>query len=463
MDREQKKRKRAIKVAITDIIMVIALVVVVIVLTMIAMGYNLNKDGEVGQQGIAQIHSMPSGASITIDGNTIIPRTNASRLMEPGGHYVELSRDGYDTWGKSIEIEPGVVYKMDYPRLFLQNREVETMREYGEGLAFFEPAPNHDSLLYTTNGSTDWNWLDIRGDTAIDKQLDMSKILEGLTVDKVKWNINNDKVLVKTHDSENKDKWILVYIKEVESSVNLSNEFDMNFTDVEFANGGGERLYVMENGNLRTIVTGEKVISQVIAGNVKDYAFEGDTLMYLTADNKVMLYREGEKDLEITQFNESQSVHVALSEYLSKKYVSFVVDKKLYVYRGEYPNADRSLSDMEMVFEGDLDIDTDEFEVDGAGEFLIAKSGKKISLFDAELNKLHQFELEGDQMFFLDLYLIGTIKEGKLVVCDFDNTNHRELTKASGQAVITQNNKWLYYLLVDGDGKALVNREKILD
>ena len=463
MDREQKKRKRAIKVAITDTIMVIALVVVVIVLVFIAMGYNLNKDGEVGQQGIAQIHSMPSGAAITIDGNTIIPRTNASRLMEPGEHYVELTKDGYDSWGKAIEIEPGVVYKMDYPRLFLQNREVENVREYSEGLAFFEPAPNHDSLLYATNGSTEWNWLDIRGDGAVDKKLDMSKLLDGLTVDEVEWNTNNDKTLVKAHNADNKTQWILVYVKDLESSVNLSTEFDMNFSDVEFSSGGGERLYVMENGNLRTIVTGEKVISQVLASDIKEYAFEGDALMYLTKDNKVMLYREGEDDLFIVQFNESQAVHIALSEYLSKKYVSFVVDKRLYVYRGEYPNGERVLADMEMVFEGDLDVNTEKFEVDGAGEFLVAKEGAKISVFDAELDKLHQYTLEGDEMFFLDLYLIGTIKDGTLVVCDFDNTNHRELTKATGEAVITKNNKWLYYLLVDENGKANIDREKILD
>ena len=462
MDRERKKRARVVKIAVTDIAMVIALVVVVIVLTFIAMGYNVNKDGEVGQQGIAQIHSMPSGATITIDGNTIIPRTNASRMMEPGEHYVELSRDGYDKWGKTVEIEPGVVYKMDYPRLFLQDREVEKVREYDEGLDIFEPAPNHDSLLIAKKGSTEWNWLDIRGDGAEDKMLDMSKILEGLTVDDVEWNIGNDKLLVKTHNAENKIQWILVYIKDLKLSVNLTTEFDMEFSEVEFANGGGERLYVMENGNLREIVTGDKVISQVMASKIKEYAFEGDTLMYLTEDNKVMLYRQGEEDLEVAHFNESQAVHVALSEYLSKKYVSFIVDNKLFVYKGEYPNGDRTLGDMDMVFESDLDVKTEKFEVDGAGEFLIAREGRKLAVFDAELDRLHQFELEGDEMFFLDLYLIGTIKDNTLVVIDFDNTNRRELAKASSQAVITQNNKWLYYLLIE-DGKASIDREKILD
>ncbi len=463
MERERKKRARAVKVAITDTVMVIALVAVVILLTFIAMGYNINKDGEVGQQGIAQIHSMPSGASITIDGNTIIPRTNASRMMEPGEHYVELTRDNYDSWGKTIQIEPGVVYKMDYPRLFLQNREVENVREYSEGLEFFEPAPNHDSILYATKGSTEWNWLDIRGDDAIDKKLDMSGQLSGLTIDDVEWNLNNDKVLVKTHNAENKTEWILVYVKDLELDVNLTKQFDTDFDDVQFANGGGERLYVTENGNLREIVTGDKVISQVMASSVKDYAFEGDTLMYLTVDNKVMMYREGEKDLEITQFDTPQNVKIALSEYLSKKYVSFVVDNKLYVYKGEYPNDERTLNDMDLIFESDLDITPTKFEVDGAGEFLIARDGSKLSVFDAELSKLHQYTLEGEQMFFLDLYLIGTIHDGNLIVCDFDNTNRRELTKATGQAIITKNNKWLYYLAVDDAGKANINREQILD
>ena len=462
MERERKKRARAIKVAITDAIMVIALIVMVVVLTLIAMGYNVNKDGEVGQQGIAQIHSMPSGATIAIDGNTIISRTNTNRMMEPGEHYVELSRDNYDTWGKTINIEAGVVYKMEYPRLFLQNREVETVRDYAKELAFFEPAPNHDSILYATKDSTEWNWLDIRGDGSEDQKIDMTEMLKGLTVDEVEWNTNNDKVLVRTHNTDGKTEWILVYMKEPETSVNLTAEFDMDFSEVQFIGGGGEKLYVMENGNLRTIVTGEKVISQVLASDVKQYSYEGSTLMYLTTDNKVMLYREGEKDVEITQFNAEQNIKLVLSEYLSKKYVSFVVDNKLFVYKGEYPNEDRSLSDMEMVYDGELEAMPEEFEVDGAGEFLIAKNGTRLAVFDAELNKLHQYEIESDQMFFLDLYLIGTIKDNTLIVRDFDNTNRRELAKASGQAIITKNNKWLYYLL-DDNGVAKISREKILD
>ncbi len=463
MERERKKRARAAKLAITEVIMVVAVIGMIILLTFLAMGYNVNKDGEVSQQGIAQIHSMPSGASIAIDGNSILPRTNTNRMMEAGEHYVELTRDNYDSWHKTVNIEPGIVYKLDYPRLFLQNREVETMREYDDNLALFEPAPNHDSILYATKDSTDWNWLDIRGDSAVDQILDMSSILDGLTVDEVEWNTNNDKVLVRSHNADNKTEWILVYVKDLELSINLTREFDMDFSDVKFASGGGERLYVVENNNLRTIITGDKVVSQVIAGNIRDYAFEGETLMYLTADNKVMLYREGEKDLEISQFNAERKVDFALSEYLSKKYISFIVDNSLFVYKGDYPNNDHDLNDMELVYEGNLDIAPDEFEVDGAGEFLIARQGAKLAVFDAELAKLHQYSLEGEQMFFLDLYLIGTIKDNKLIVCDFDSENRRELTKASGQAIITKNNKWLYYLLVDDGGKAYINREKILD
>ena len=463
MERERKKRRRVVKLAITEVIMVIAIIIMVILLTLIAMGYNLNKDGEVGQQGIAQIHSMPSGASIMIDGNTILPRTNTNRMMEAGEHYVELSKDNYDSWHKTINIEPGVVYKMDYPRLFLQNREVETVREFDEKLAIFEPAPNHDSIIYATNAATEWNWLDIRGDGAVDKKLDMSQLLDRLTVDQVEWNTNNDKVLVKAHNTDGKTEWILVYVKDLETSINLTKEFDMDFSDVEFANGGGERLYVTENGNLRMIVTGEKVISQVIASEIRGYAFEGGTLMYLTSENKLMLYREGEKDLEVTELNPSQNVKIALSEYLSKKYISFVIDNKIYVYKGDYPNDDHSLNEMMTLdYEGELEMTPDELEVEGAGEFIISRQGQKLAVFDAELARMHQYSLDGEQMFFLDLYLIGTIKDGDLIVCDFDHENCRDLTKASGQAIITKNNKWMYYLQVS-DNKTYIDREKILD
>ena len=98
--------------------MVLAIIVVVIVATLSAMGFFVSSNGTIEQSGLIQIHSMPTGASIELDGSTIFPRTNTSRTLTPGEHTIKLSKDGYDTWKKTIKMYAGMLIRLYYPRLF---------------------------------------------------------------------------------------------------------------------------------------------------------------------------------------------------------------------------------------------------------------------------------------------------------------------------------------------------------
>lgn len=460
MERERRKRRQVIRLIITEIIMVIAIIISVILLTMLAMGYNVNKEGEVDQQGIAQINSHPTGAIVNIDGGDILPHTNTSRLLSAGEHKIRLTRDDYDSWEKVVTVESGVVLKLDYPRLFWQGRAPERVREFKDTeLAFFEPAPNHDSIIYAMQGSTEWNLLDIRGDTAVDTPLNVAELLSGLTPERVIWNGDNDKVLVKANNADAKAEWLLLNVKNLKESVNLTKEFKLQFAEMLFITSGGERLLTLDDdGNLRTISVTEKSSSQVLVAEVKDYVMNNSDIMYLTKNNEVKLFRDGDEDILVAKFDENQVVKMSLFEYLSKKYIGLTVGSHLYVYRGDYPNSERTLSDMELVFDGEMSIVPEKLKIEADSELIVAKQGKKVAVFDAELSKLHEFELEGEQMFFIDFYLMGTIADSKLIIRDFDGENRREITAATGTALITKNNKWLYYLNSDG-----IYREQIID
>ena len=463
MDRERKKFWRTIKLVVTETIMVISAIILVVVLTFIAMGYNVNNDGEVGQQGLLQINSHPTGAIVNIDGGDILPHTNTSKLLSAGEHTIRLTKEGYDSWEKKIVSEPGILFKLDYPRLFLQDRVPEKMREYDAELAFFEPAPNHDSILYALKGDElKWNLLDIRGDSAIDSLLDMSTVMQGLSVENIVWNNNSDRVIVAAKNSKLQREWLLIDVKDLKNSVNLSREFGLDFSRVMFATDSGDRLFTLENNNLRMVTASGKTISQIIASNVTDFVINGNDVMYVKDDNQVMLLRDGGGDIPVAKFDSGQIVRVALSEYIGKKYIVLATDDQLYIYRGDYPDGERELKDMELVLDQSLQFKPDAIKIEAGGELIVMKSGGKVAVFDAELTALYQYELASDQLFFVDFYLIGTIENDKLVVRDFDDTNRRELTTATSTAIITKNNKWLYYLRLD-NSKINIFREQILD
>lgn len=460
MDREHKKHMETVRLLITETIMVIVIIVTAIILTFVAMGYNLDKNGELGQSGLVQLRSFPSGASITIDGDTIIPRTTASRMLSAGDHTIKLTKDGYDSWEKTITSESGRLLKLEYMRLFYQNRTPEVMREFDGELLFFAPTPNRDFAMLIQKNSSKWNYLDLRGDDAVSTEIDLTELLTGLDVKTVTWNENSDKLLVRA-ERKNETEWLLINAKNAKESVNLSKEFAMNFTEIRFMTDSGDKLIALENGNLRTIEMGGKTVSQVLASTVKKYDYVGENIVYLDAKQQLG-FISGTNTTIAKEFDANSLVNVVISDYIGDKYLTITENDKITIYRGDFPNGERGINDMEKVLEETISFTPSLLEIRGNNELIIARDGKQIAVFDAEARKLHQFELDTEAPFLVDGYMIGEIVDGKLIVMDFDGTNKRTIADANSNALITRNDKWLYYFTFE-DNKINLTREKIIE
>lgn len=120
-ERERQKRQHMIKVVIAEAGMVFAVVAIVAVAMLASMGFFVNSDGSIEQSGLAQIHSIPTGASVELDGSTLFSRTNLSRTISAGEHNIKMTRSGYDAWENTIKVRSGVLLRLYYPRLFLEN------------------------------------------------------------------------------------------------------------------------------------------------------------------------------------------------------------------------------------------------------------------------------------------------------------------------------------------------------
>ena len=462
MDREAKKRRQTIRLIIREFIMVVAIIALVIVLTFVAMGYNLDKNGEVGQSGLLQIRSNPSGAIIEIDGEILSAKTNTSKMLTAGEHHVKLSKTGYDTWEKTILSESGWLLKLDYPRLFLTERVTDTVRDYSSDIQNFSVSPNHEFIVYSLASADDWTMLNVNNSNDItETSLAVSKILEKNTVVDLKWNNNSDKILVQTK-KDNDTEWIIINVNNIDKSINLSRTFGMNFSDMEFASDNGEKLIAIENGNLRTVMASDRTISQIMASDVECFSQNESKIIYLTRNHDVKLYQDGADDVTLASFGPEKTVRIALGEYLSRKYLVIIVDNNAYYYRGNLPTKDNSLDDMELALKKELKTTPDQLIKHSRDELYIARSGKQLAVYDAEINKLSEYELESDDFYFLDDSLIATISEGKMIVRDFDGENRRDITTASGAGFIARDSKYLFYLKSDR-GNSAIMREKISD
>ena len=155
---KNRRKKRAIKVALTEGLMVIAVIALVVTTTLIAIGYNVNpgKDWSVERTGLVQIQTLPTGARVSLDGNMIFGWTNLSRSMSEGEHEIVISRDGYDSWSKNILVTAGLYYRLNYPRLFLTERKTETIADFSK-MELVSFAKDGNLMLAVPEKSTDWS------------------------------------------------------------------------------------------------------------------------------------------------------------------------------------------------------------------------------------------------------------------------------------------------------------------
>lgn len=454
MDREKTKRTQSLKIIISEAIMVIAVIITVIVLALAVSGYWLNSDFKVERQGLLQISSIPTGAAVEIDGESPwLQRTNTSKVLSSGTHTIKLSKDGYDTWSKTIDIREGLLYRIHYPRLFLKNRETESTVSLPDA-TFSTVSPDRNTLL-ATNNTTEWSVIKLSDEKIVPKPMDISKVFSGVTMpddgskgtfdDKIiqaDWAKDNAHILIKTQNHE----WILLNVDNSKDSINLTKEFGIVFDEVEILNNSASSLLVSQGQSLRKIDVSNRQISAILAEKVisldhyeneivfvaeKDSDLQDDknkyTLGIIKGDNKITELA----DLE-------ESAKVVISRFYDDKYVTLLNKNQVKLYKEV---------ELEEVKTFELPFTPQNIKVGHAGEFIIMDDGAKIATLDMEALDIIDWQAESASVQWLDDDMFYVISNGDLIVYDFDGLNRRVIANgvSSGFPATITEDKWLYY------------------
>ncbi len=155
MDPDAAKKRQSIKVIFSETLMVLTIIATVIVLALVVSGYWLNSDFEVERQGMLQISSAPTGADVAIDGQTAwLQVTNTSKVLTSGEHTITLTKEGYDSWSKTINISEGLLYRIRYPRLYLVEREKTKIADTLGTTKVFTNGKQNQLFLYSGDLAT---------------------------------------------------------------------------------------------------------------------------------------------------------------------------------------------------------------------------------------------------------------------------------------------------------------------
>ncbi len=516
-ERERQRRRQKIKVVIAELGMIFAIVAIVVVAMLSAMGFFVTSNGTIEQSGLMQLHSFPTGATVDLDGAKLFSKTNLSRTLPPGEHTIKLEKSGYDTWSKTIKMYSGMLIRLRYPRLFLLDRKQERVARLGEKLEFYTTSIDNSYILYAKEDDPIWRLVSVRGDDVRTTEIDMTKVLPGVKesgtkeksqqftgrVEQISWSENSDYVVVRV-GVEEKTEWILVNLKDANRSLNLTHTFGMGFDAIKIIDGSASQLYALENQHLRKINTNDRTISRVLLSGVEDFVnYEANVIYVMVredADKKdkvVGVYRDGEKaGTVIAKVEMDVRVKVALTKYFDEDYMAFVVNDMMTIYYGAVPSyreeaAETDFSGLKILVDQMQLMELPEtLEVSPEGEYLVARSGKDFMVVDLDMGDLYEYEAGTDEVKWLDDSMMMNVVDDKLTVWDFDYTNLRVLVKTKKEydsgviqqpvlekksvttktnatvvnypAIVSENSKWLYYV-VRSNGELMLVREKIRD
>lgn len=472
MDEQEKiERLREIRLIITEVLMFVAVVALVGVLTLVVMGYSFNLKGIsredeelVERTGLVQISSLPTGATITLDGEVpLLLRTNGSRTMRVGEHTITLSREGYDTWEKTVTVSEGMMYRINYPRLFLKERETETVLELkpAEAVAV---SPNKEKMLVVQEGGL--YYIELNSAKPVLKPIVLKdtegNVVKITTLTGVEWSGNSERVLGLLNG-----KRVVFSVRSTADVVELAGEY----REVTFETEAGERLLLLrQTGELVEFDLRTKSFT-ALAKNVVRYDNDGDRILYLTTTKdqeteeekyEVRALRIGAAESYLVRYTTNPEAQIRTMRYFEDTYYGILDAGKLKVYySATWADAEWGI---EKVFEAEVGENAGKLEKRGKGMVFALETdregGRYAEVFDIEAMKLTGFMLTG-KTGWIDEYLRFVTRDGKLEVVDYDGLNQRVLTEegvdAEGLVTISGNSRYLYYFTTKG----VLVREKI--
>ena len=449
MDPEKAKRRQSLKVIISEAIMVITVILTVTILAFLVSGYWINSNFEVERQGLLQVSSIPTGADVSIDGEnpSWLQRTNMSKVLSSGKHAVVLTKDGYDSWSKTINISEGLLYRLHYPRLFLNDRTKETvLNDINPTVATI--SPDHSYLLLTNN-TTDWDFINLDNENPKTTKIDISKLFSSVdTVDSteeklftgeildINWDYDSNHALFKVK-SEDTLEWVLLDVKNVKNSINLTKEFGSNFSEIQILDNSSNNLLAIQNNNLHKINLSNKNLSNVLVENIIDFDHYNGNEVIFSTNNYVGILKIG--DDKITKLKDvSTPAKVTLSKFYDDKYITILEDDLVSLYKKD---GFTRLLDFKLSFKPEF------IEVGHSGEFITMYSGQNIATLDMESMAIIEWSVDNENFGWIDNDMIYAVSNNELIVYDYDGFNRRIIANNVSDrfpAAITSD-KWLYY------------------
>lgn len=481
-------KKQAVKQAAIYILMTLAVISIVSVLILITLGYRFDRfSGTIEQGGLVQLNSIPSGAVLTINSARLGATTSARTTLSPGQHSISMSRDGYATWQKTIDLRRGTVLWLNYARLIPDDLPVEDVIEL-PAVTSTLPSPNREKIALTTElDLSTITLVDVRPEAPLLETLRLPDSLYTAPQDESAkqsmhlsaWDGSSRYLLVE-HRYDDTSEWLVVDTEDAANSRNITAILDIPITNVKFSSNNGRILYALMEGSVRKIDAQVATVSAPLVRGVADFSlFDRSTIFYTTVldeqtgSRNVGYFTEGADEARVIRSIEddgSAPLHVTVSKYYNETYVAIAHDSQVKLLGGSIPDSD---SDSQLSLKEVATMTTpgpvDYLSTRTDGRFYVAQHGNGYSVYDLELQKPSTTNLRGDasqqsELRWIDGYSLWSGLDGTLRLYEFDGANQHDIMPiVPGQnPTLTANNRYLYAPTQNEDGVYHLSRVRLI-
>ena len=461
-----------------------------------AMGFRIDwDDGKLTQVSLLQFSSFPGGAIVDINGQTLSSRTPTRANVKAGETTVIMSRQGYRSWQKTVDMPPSGVVWLNYVRLIPTSILTDTAKSFAS-VSEMRESPDKKWLLIR-HSDDDHCYSDIGYCPEMTREgyLTMPFTFTLIDISNPKnirfsgLSIPSDKTILPTKDQSEKfsivewdpgSRFVLIkhtigetteYLRLDRSNSgevkNLTRDFGMQISDPHFSGTSGNVFFALTGTDLRKFDYGNNTASMPLASNVQNYRpYENGRLALVSVEEqgdktiqRVGIYNDG-RVITVATYQEAEPTLAVLTRFNNVDYLAIARRGNVIIYSKPLEQDEKLLPIYLNSPSG-----ADWLDTSPNGQFILTGHDGKLVSFDLDTEFSYSFEVKdiNSAPQWLDgSHIVST--SGKMITfIEFDGHNRENIVGAHGRVTLSRDGKYLFSISNAPNGAVLQRSALVID
>jgi hypothetical protein len=447
LDPEKKKAHR-IRLFVGYGLFSVAIGMATLIIVYLANGFYVDRSGEFIQNGLVFVDSQPGGADVFLNGEKQQSKTDA-RLVVPSGSYtIDVKKDGYRDWSRSLNLEGGSLRRLTYARLIPQELEMlSTLNLRSQPIDASQSIDKNWILLSHQDSPSSVTVIDTKqtplsAEKIVIPQAVVNDATESGVFKFIEWSDDAKHVLT-TYTIGEQVQFILINRESPAQSQNITTLLSAPGDTISLIDRRSDQFFVYraKSSLLYRATLKEGVDSEpIVATPLLAYkTFSDDWLLYIRESDDDGLvdvrFKRGDKDIQIKQLKTSSTYLLALSKLGSAPVmaISSPVENRAIVYNDpqNYLNNNPDAK---------VPLTTTVLRVPSIAGLTISSDSRVVLGYSDSLMASHEFDADRSYIIDLERPIDITIEprwidgqhlvynsEGLQSMIDFDGSNNYKL------------------------------------